>query len=505
MSEPLKAACFLTFCIMFGTINCMKTNPVPTKLSAKRKVAFALGDVFGGGSFNIINFMYPAYAALTLGLGASLAGVIVMISKIWDAITDPVMGQISDRTSSRFGKRRIYILVAAPMVIAAMLLLFFPWSAGSVAARFTAALLSYMFFSTVQTVIMIPYYSLSSEISADYTERAKANALRLGFSVFSSIICVAVPNLIVNAVGQPNGYIVMSLTFGVLFAATLLITALFAKEEVITPKCLDRFSVKAFARPLKNKCFRQYMAMHICSSLTMAVMSGIFFFYIMYVVKSGNTLANGGRGDGIGTVAAGIMFTVQIVALPFYLNLIKRKSKAFAYRFGAVWWIATALLLLFVPADLPDGQNWLVFVLAALIGFGVSGAVLAPHTMIGDINDACQLQFGERTEGAVSGLLNFANKVAQALGVGLVLNLLEIVGGFVNPAPGEFIAAQPQSAQLILTLFMALTPLAVMSAGIAVSARYKITMQKQREISAFNNKDDKDGCEDERLRLLDTL
>jgi Na+/melibiose symporter-like transporter len=60
-----------------------KTN----KLSAKTKVGFALGDVFGGGSFNIINFMYPAYAALTLGLGASLAGIIVLISKIWDAIT----------------------------------------------------------------------------------------------------------------------------------------------------------------------------------------------------------------------------------------------------------------------------------------------------------------------------------------------------------------------------------------------------------------------------------
>ena len=221
------------------------------QLNTKTKVAFACGDIFGGGAFNIINFLYPAYAALTLGLGASLAGIIVMVSKIWDAITDPIMGQISDRTSSKMGKRRIYILIASPFVVLSMFLLFFPWTFDSVGVRFTAALLSYIFFSTVQTVVMIPYYSLSSEISADYTERAKANTLRLGFSVLSSIVCVAVPNVIINAVGQPDGYIAMSLTFGCLFAFTLLIAALFAKEEVITPKCNAKFYVNQFVRTFK--------------------------------------------------------------------------------------------------------------------------------------------------------------------------------------------------------------------------------------------------------------
>ena len=95
------------------------------KLKTKTKIAFACGDIFGGGAFNIINFLYPAYAALTLGLGASLAGIIVMISKIWDAVTDPIMGQISDRTSSKMGKRRIYILVASPFVVLSLFLLFF--------------------------------------------------------------------------------------------------------------------------------------------------------------------------------------------------------------------------------------------------------------------------------------------------------------------------------------------------------------------------------------------
>ena len=236
---------------------------------------------------------------------------------------------------------------------------------------------------------------------------------------------------------------------------------------------------------------------------------GVFFFFFMNVHKSATTLAAGGVGDGLGTMAAGVMFAMQIVALPLYLKIIRAKSKASAYRVGAAGWIAVAFLLLFVPSDLPDSLNWIIFVMAALIGLGVSGAVLAPHTMIGDVNDAFELQFGARSEGAVSGLLNLLNKTGQALGVGIALNLLELVGGFVNPDPGQYIVAQPQSAQTMLTLFMALTPLVIMTIGILISRRYKITEQKQREIADFNARfaaaENKAALEEERQRLLDTL
>ena len=301
----------------------------------------------------------------------------------------------------------------------------------------------------------------------------------------------------------------MSVAFGLLFALTLTVTALWAKEEVVSPPVRAKFSFKEFVKPLRCKSFRGYMGMQVCAGTTMAVMSGMFFFYIMYVVKSGNTLAASGVGDGLGTMAAGVMFAMQIVALPLYLKIIRAKSKASAYRVGAAGWIAVAFLLLFVPSDLPDSLNWIIFVMAALIGLGVSGAVLAPHTMIGDVNDAFELQFGARSEGAVSGLLNLLNKTGQALGVGIALNLLELVGGFVNPAPGEYIAAQPQSAQTMLTLFMALTPLVIMTIGILISRRYKITEQKQREIADFNARfaaaENKAALEEERQRLLDTL
>jgi Na+/melibiose symporter-like transporter len=98
-----------------------------------------------------------------------------------------------------------------------MFFMFYPYYFESMAARALAVLGSYLVFCAVQSVIMVPYYSLSCEISGDYNERASANSWRLGFSIFSSIVCVAVPGMIVNAYGGNKGYTVMALVFGSLF------------------------------------------------------------------------------------------------------------------------------------------------------------------------------------------------------------------------------------------------------------------------------------------------
>ncbi len=82
----------------------------------KRKLAFASADIFGGGSFNIINFLYPGFLALTVGISPYWIGVVMLVARLWDAFTDPLMGHISDRTSSKWGKRRIYMIFASPFV-----------------------------------------------------------------------------------------------------------------------------------------------------------------------------------------------------------------------------------------------------------------------------------------------------------------------------------------------------------------------------------------------------
>lgn len=453
----------------------MQTSRIPFG----RKLAFAIGDLFGGGSFNIINFLYPTFLAMTVGLSAYWIGFVMLIARIWDAITDPLMGYLSDATRSRMGKRRVYILIAAPLVLLSFFLMFYPYSFASTAWRVTAVLLSYILFCTVQTMVMIPYYSLSSELTGDYTQRASANGLRLGFSIFSSILCVAVPGILVNRFPDGGqGYIVMSLSFGTVFMVALLVTALFAKEEIQTPPVRERFSFQTFLRPIKLPAYRQYLGMSMCLSLSMAIMSSLFFFYIDFHIMRDATLA--GESNVVGQLGAALMFAMQIIALPFYLWLIKKTSKAFAYRAGAALWIIGGLLIFLLKPGMPLPP---LYLLAALLGFGISGPGLVPHTMFGDVMDAAQLAFGARNEGAFGGLTNLLNKTAQATGIAVVMAILG-AAGFVEQAPGaEAVRAQPLSAQYALMAVIALTPLLFMGIGALISRRYTIDFKKHGEIA----------------------
>lgn len=443
-----------------------------------QKLAFAAADIFGGGSFNIINFLYPGFLALTVGISAYWISVIVLVARIWDAITDPIMGYISDHTQSRWGKRRIYLIIASPLILVSMYFLFFPFGFEDVTLRVIAVLLGYLVFTTVQTMVMIPYYSLSSEIATDYQQRASYNSFRLGFSIFASIICVAVPGIIVNSFSDAGmGYQVMSLSFGTLFALTVLFTGLFAREEIHTAVVQTPLSVKELARPLSLRPFRQYLGMFLVLQMAMAIMSGLFFFYADFYLAKDLTAAN--QSNMIGLIGAALMFSMQIVALPFYLKLIEKKSKTFAYRVGSIIWIIAAGLLFLLP---PNADPIMVYVLAALMGFGISGPGLVPHTMYGDVVDAGELKLKVRLDGQMSGFMNFINKVAQAIGLALIMAGIGLAG-FQEQVIGEAkITSQPESALLALRIIMSLTPLIFMGIGMWISYSYKIDAKMQRRI-----------------------
>ncbi|MDD3106341.1 MAG: MFS transporter [Bacilli bacterium] len=445
----------------------------------RRKLAFASADVFGGGSFNIINFLYPGFLALTVGINPFWISFVMLIARGWDAFTDPVMGYISDHTKSKMGKRRIYLLISSPLVLIGMYFLFFPYSFSSEALRVIAVLVSYLLFTTIQTSIMIPYYSLSSEISSDYQERASFNSYRLGFSIFSSILCVAVPGIIVGMFNDSRiGYQVMSLSFGLLFGLSVLFTGLFAKEEISTPIVSTKLSVKEMAKPLKLRSFRQYLGMFLVLQMSMAIMSGLFFFYVdFYITKD---LTASGGSSMVGLISAALMFSMQIVALPIYLFMISKKGKTFAYRFGAIMWIVTASTLLFIPSNVNPA---VIYVVAALMGLGISGPGLVPHTMYGDVVDAGQLKFKDRLDGQMSGFTNFVNKVAQAIGLALVMAIIGFAGFQSQDLTLPTIVSQPDSAMLAIRIIMAVAPLLFMGIGIFISFKYKIDSNKQKEIS----------------------
>ncbi|MDR4968883.1 MAG: MFS transporter, partial [Acholeplasmataceae bacterium] len=187
-----------------------------------------------------------------------------------------------------------------------------------------------------------------------------------------------------------------------------------------------------------------------------------------------------GNPTMVGLISAALMFSMQIVALPVYLKMIEKKGKTFAYRFGAFLWIITALFILVIPANV---NPIMIYLLAAVMGFGISGPGLVPHTMYGDVVDAGQIKFKDRLDGQMSGFTNFINKIAQAVGLALVMFLIGLAGFQEQPLNGPAIVGQPDSALLMIRIIMSLAPLIFMSIGIYISYQYKIDAKKQKEIT----------------------
>ncbi len=549
----------------------------PGKVSLGNKLAFACGDIFGGGSFNIINFLFTPFLTLIVGIPMIYLTPILLLTKVWDGIIDPFIGKITDaKRPGKFGKRRFFMLIFAPLVLVGFVLLFFPWNlvTTEVWAKCLLVVLVYMLYATAQSFVLIPYYSHASEMTDDFTERNRTNAVRLAFSILSSLICVAVPGRIASptnpAVFKDNpslSYIVMAATFGGIFMVSVLVAALFSREQVVTPAIKTKFDFSSFFRPLKMATYRRHLGMQMCASFGMAVMSSFFFTLCDFVLRRNTYLAVSINSElrrfPIATVAAAAMFLAQVIALPIYLKIIKKRSKRFAYITGAIVWIVVAALMSFLPVEgdvkVTDGlvstvkgaPDWLLICFGLLLGLGIGGTVFVPHSAFGDVCDVGELYFGERTEGNFSGLNNFLNTTAQAVGLAIppaVIGLAGYVetkyvelgqlqnhlaeygdlaskytegmtfGTFTqNGLIWQFTVGnnvvqimplqQPDAAQIAIKLTFILLPIFIVGLGIFISSRYKLTAKLQERIVNLNRRADKGGEEwqTERKELLAAL
>lgn len=537
------------------------------KVSFGNKLAFACGDIFGGGSFNIINFLFTPFLTLVVGIPMLYLTPILLLTKIWDGIIDPFIGKVTDaKKPGKFGKRRFFMLICAPLVLVGFVLLFFPWNlcVTQTWAKCFLVVFVYMLYATAQSFVLIPYYSHASEMTDDFNERNNTNAVRLGFSILSSLICVAVPGMIAGPEKGATSYIIMASVFGFIFMVSVLIAALFSREQVVTPAVKTKFDLGNFVRPLKMRTYRQYLGMQMCASFGMAVMSSFFFTLCDFFLRRSSYYAvNAGWANSrfpIATVAAAMMFLAQIIALPIYLKLIKVKSKRFAYVTGAVAWIVVAMFMLFLPAEgaMADGgvnivdgavktvtgaPDWLLMVFGLLLGLGIGGTVFVPHSSFGDVCDVGELYFGERTEGSFSGLTNFLNTTAQAIGLAIPPLIIGLTGYVetqyvtsrefaalqamsveeqqdkLGMALSNFVVKdgngmvqllpllQPESAQQAIKLTFILLPIAILVLAIIIASRYNLTSSIQKRIVELNAREDKDSEQyaEERKQLLAAL
>jgi len=448
------------------------------KLPWWRKIGYGLGDIYGGGSGVVLSFYYLVFLTDVVRISPALAGTVILISKIYDSITDPLEGVISDRTRTALGRRRPYLLLGIPLVFLSFFALFYPINFASETGRFAYVIAAYLFFSTVVSIVMLNYNALQSELSLDYHERTSLSSIRIFFSTVSSILAALVPLEIVKATADVRqGYITMGLAFGVLFALPFIITVIASRERKSFQKPVQPFSWReTFVEPFRTRTFVYALLMYLFAFVAIDAVSSIVFYYVKYYLQRGSE-AN---------YVSGAMLVFQVISLPFYEALSRRTSKRTGFMVGAGVW-AAAMLMSFAIG--PDSPFLAMYIFAAVVGLGTGGVVVMMYAIFPDIPDVHELKTGQRREAMYSSLVTLFRKFSSALALFAVSNAIGWAG-YIRPVENVVDGAarlieQPQSETflLVLRLILALLPIVLLAGAIFFAARYPLTPERHARMN----------------------
>lgn len=442
------------------------------RLSFATKFFYGAGDIFGGGALMLIGFFYLFFMTEVAGLKPGLAGLVLLIGKAWDAISDPLMGWISDRTRSRFGRRRVYFLAGIVPILVSFALLWLVPPFSSQAGIFLFFLCANILFNSVITMVMIPYNALIPELTGDYKERGSLTGFRMVFSNIASLAAAALPMLIVDVYADPTtGYLAMGLTFGAIFALPFIGVFLVSFERGGQPE-KTRFNLWGdMIQALANRTFRHLIGVYLPTFLAVDVISAVMVYYLTYVL---------GRGGSMDlSIVLGLLLFSQTVFLPAYVKVAARWSKQASYLVGALIWIVLMPVLFFLGLETPFA---VVLILAVLIGAGTAGAGFSPWAMFPDVLDVDELATGKRRQGIYSGVMTFLRKVSSALALAVVGWMIDL-SGYAQDLPET--ASQPASFIYMVRFLVAFFPVLLLLVGIYFSRRYGLTPERQAEIRSI--------------------
>jgi GPH family glycoside/pentoside/hexuronide:cation symporter len=436
------------------------------RLPLKTKIGFGICDIGGNLFFTAMAFHLAAFLTDTLGLAASLMGIAVMIGRTADAFTDPIMGYLSDRTRTRWGRRRPFLFFGAPPLAVLFFIMFtspaFLTTQMGIFAWVTGV---YVLLTTAYTVVNIPYGALTPDLTRDYDEQTSLNAFRMSFAVIGTLIGAGAALPIINsAVSRSAGYARMGALFGMVSLVTAWIT-FFAVREPPPPEY--RRDVNVFREYLKVITDRTFLRILIpwaafVTGVTLA--SGILIYFCRYIMND----------EGLTTTLMLVLLLSALGFIPLWVRLSKRIGKKMSYTAGMILFSAAVLFL----AYLGDRMAFPVLLAAvAVAGVGLSTHYVMPYSLIPDAVENNFAETGERNGGIFYGLWTFCSKIGQALAIlitGIVLDLTRYVPNLPQDLPAR------QGIRFLLGPL----PLLFILAGAAVLRRYPIDREYYKGILA---------------------
>ena len=388
------------------------------KLTIGTKLGYGVCDLGGNLYFTVIAFWLLNYFTDTVGISAGLTGIIIMIGKIWDAVTDPLVGFLSDRTNSRWCRRRPYLLFGSVPLFVAMVVMFTSPRIDNQAWEFVWGVGVFCLLSTVYTVVNIPYSSLTPELTKDFHEKTSLNGYRFGFAVLGTLLGAGAALPIVNAFAtERTGFMVMGAIFGGVMTITALITFFSVREPSHQTREIQTNFLESYRHVIKNRPFRRILFTYAMHIVGVTMVSGILVYFFKYIMGD----------EGQTTIALLFLLVSAMIFIPVSVVVSKRIGKKLTYAIGMAIVAVVAVVTAFAGDTL--GSTY-IFALMVVGGIGLSTTYAIPWSIMPDTIEWDYAQSGKRNEGAYYGLWTFVSKIGQALAIavmGFILDLAKYV------------------------------------------------------------------------------
>lgn len=427
------------------------------RLPRLTKFLYGISDFGFSLTDTTLSVLFAIFLTDVVGLRPGMAALAMFIGRTWDYINDPLIGYLSDLTRSRWGRRRPFLLFGfIPFGIMFTMMFWRPPIASQTGLMFYFAL-AYFLYDTTFTIVTMPYFALTPELTQDYDERTGLTTSRMAFSILGGLIAFTVPMMTIGTMRPENAGRVhlVGIIFGILGALPILLT-FFGTSERPEYYAQSQPSLRASLRAVwKNRPFLFAAGIFLFTWTAIDIIQAFLLFFLKYRMGM----------EAQSDIILGTIFITALLVLPLWEWISRKTDKRKAYIAGMLFLSSVMIVLITVSPSL--GLPF-VLALAALAGIGVSAVHVLTWAIIPDAVEVDELTTGQRHEGVFYSLVSLFKKIASSIAIPLTLLVLEW-SGYVSNSP-----VQKPSAILAIRILTGPVPSVFLLAGIAFAIFYPL-------------------------------
>ncbi|HBZ2416377.1 TPA: MFS transporter [Klebsiella pneumoniae] len=437
----------------------------------RHQLAYGGGNLLGSGALAIsgawLLYFYTTFCGLTL----IEASFIFSVASIIDAISNPLMGYLTDnfgktRLGKRFGRRRFFLLIGIP------LMMFYPllWVEG---LSFWYYLSTYVVFEIIYTSIMVPYETLATEMTDDFSLRSKLTGYKAIFGKLANFLAAFIPGQFILLYGKDSAtpFFLTGLTYGAILIVAISCLWLCSwererGEEVETSAKKGLLStLLSLAKDMRStfylRVFRKHLGMYLCGFGAEWLFASIFTYFVIFVLQHDPAMVAGLNS---------LNSILQLISTALFIGLCVKKgfSKPYILALGIVIFavlLYTSLWFFHLPSGL---ATVLMFGITVLFGLGTGGVYYIPWTVYTFLADVDEIYTGRRREGIYAGAMTFSGKILRSIVVFSMGAILSFYG-FQSKAH-----SQPESAVTAIAVVFCVGVIALALAAIVFSKQMKL-------------------------------